>query len=37
MLPLLSIALRLSHMVLWGGSVVRLGDGAGRYHRRAAC
>jgi Methyltransferase FkbM domain len=31
------IALRLPHMASWGGNVVRLGDGAGRDHRRAAC
>ena len=35
--PKVSIALRLPHMVSWGGSVVRLADGAGRDHRRAAC
>ena len=29
-----AIALRLPHMVSWGGSVVRLADGAGRDHRR---
>ena len=31
------IALRLPHMVSWGGSVVRLADGVGRDHRRGAC
>jgi hypothetical protein len=31
-----TIALRLPHMVSWGGSVVRLADGAGRDHRRVA-
>jgi transposase len=31
------IALRLPHMASWGGSVVRLADGAGRDHRRGAC
>ena len=34
--PLGSIALRLPHMAFWGGSVVRLADGAGRDHRRGA-
>ena len=32
-----AIALRLPHMVSWGGSVVRLADGVGRDHRRGAC